>query len=667
MKDANNREEPNKSEIINETVISLIINNIISSVIRITNNKIIYKELGSHCFNYLIKLINPYLKTEYLPYENISNSNHDKEKIFYNSSINQNSDIWVSVTEPQAPKIDSFSNRINISKFNNNTNNKEEENSNLSEDIDNKYNKDIKNNINIASLGSKNVREEMDRMIEMPSFDISNDNKNTMKNDEFAKLRKEYLNLKLKKNKIEENNNLFMIGNKNKRGTKKLKSIFIKFFDNNRLTFDPNGKVIHLNLPKLSPISNEFNSPKQKIINKLDYENMKRANRIISVKKPMITSFEKYNFKSNENMKDTLKINNDSKNKKENNNELSKDNNDVNKDENNIEKIEYNPSDHKSSFYYNKFSNKRKKLIIGGTNFEKIIPEVGVIIHNDEKKNQKKYGGFQYSRKYNRPSLSELSKIIDNNNKKTRSVNISSLSFNSENNENNNNYFGYNEEFNENNNPLFQNAHFINNKERIFSSFSNNKNNNEINNNTIDINNRSNKINLKRNLKSSFNNLSYRYKSKENSLDNIILSPKKNINDIYNLLIVEEKNQLNENNKSHFDKDKTSKNVMSIKELINLKRKFPIIDELNKKRDLVKGRKIISKFNANIIKNKNWGNNYNLDKKENTKNLSPIIHFRKEIFPKMKIGEESQLNPKKERNNKIRRIFHSSSTGELIS
>ena len=122
MKDANNREEPNKSEIINETVISLIINNIISSVIRIHNNKMIYKEMGSHCFNYLIKLINPYLKTEYLPYENISNSNHDKEKIFYNSSINQNSDIWVSVTEPQAPKIDSFSNRINISKFNNNTN-----------------------------------------------------------------------------------------------------------------------------------------------------------------------------------------------------------------------------------------------------------------------------------------------------------------------------------------------------------------------------------------------------------------------------------------------------------------------------------------------------------------------------------------------------------------
>ena len=715
MKEAKNKEGQNNL-IFNETMANLIINNIISSVIRIAHNKSIYKDIGGHCFNYLIKLINPYLKIEYLPYEmiNNSNSNHGKIKVFYNSYINPKSDIWTNITEPLAPKIDSYTNRIYISKLEKNHNINEEikidkdSYNKLNDDKYNKFNKDINNNnfskfkkennknnniltksnefkkmkenknieinepndeiykdykviirkkrhTNVAMLGSKNVRDEMDRMIEMPSFDILNDNKdkNILKNDELAKLRKDIINLKIKKNKIEETKNLFIV--KNRKGNKPLKHIFIKHFDNNRLTFDPNGKIIHLNLHKLSPISSEFISPRQKIIGNLDYENMKKAHKRLSFKKPIITSFEKYNFKPNENIKYTK--NNESKITKENYNELAKDTNEASKDVNNFEKIEYNPADHRSSFYFNKFSNQRKKLIISGTNFEKIIPEVGVIIHNGNKKNQKKFGGFQYFSKYDRPSLNELSKIIDNN-KKFGSVNISSLSFNSENNEYNN-YNGYNEEFNENDNPLFQNVHYINSKERILSSFSNNKSINEINNN--DINNSSNKINIKRNFKSSLNNLPSRHKSIENSVDNIKLSPKKNINDIYNLLMVEEKNQINENNKSPFEKDKTSKNIMSIKELIDLKRKFLIMDKLDKKReDIVKGRKIISNFNYNIIQNKNWGNNYNLGNKEDNKIINSKIHFRKDIFRKFKIAEEKKINFK-------RKLFHSSSTGELIS
>ena len=102
-----------------------------------------------------------------------------------------------------------------------------------------------------------------------------------------------------------------------------------------------------------------------------------------------------------------------------------------------------------------------------------MIPEVGVIV-TGERENEKKDGGFEYVKKYNKPSFNELSRFI------SESINLNSNNFssylnsNSELNMNNksinneylktddNNYIGYKEEFNENN-PLMQNVHKMNN------------------------------------------------------------------------------------------------------------------------------------------------------------------------------------------------------------
>ena len=385
-----------------------------------------------------------------------------------------------------------------------------------------------------------------------------------------------------------------------------------------------------------------------------------------------ITSFEKYNLK---NINDKNKEITQKKEQNINENQVNTNNNDnltntnIN---NNVEKIEYNPLDQKNLFSFNNFYRQRKK-IIGGQNFNKIIPEVGVIISNDYKKKQKKFGGFSYMSKYNKPSLNELTKILENN-EIIKSPDNSILSFNSETFDiNNNNYNGYNEEFSENNNPLFQNALSLDNKNRIFSSFSNKNKKNKFNNYSINIDDSLNK-NI-RYLKSSFIKASPIKKIIGNSIDNIILSHNTKINDIYRILIDDDKNKFRENeitNKNLIDNTNKNKNIFSLKELIDNKRKLPIINDLkNRNENLKKGRKIIGKFNLDIIQNKNWGNYYNLKKNEKEKNIN-IISNKLNIedkYKKLKIVEDN--NNKyfiRERNNNIKRKFiRSSSTGALFS
>lgn len=718
MKKKNVREIKNPL-IMTEAFVDQIINNILIYSIRISNNKRINKDIDIHCFNYLIKLLQPALLTEFLPHENVSNGNQIKDNIFYNLKKSQIVDTWIAIQEPETPKTDRFANRPNICKINknkiniksnivivnNNIDNKidNEENNNNNNNIENQINiidndfnkqKKLKNNesnedlykdykviikkrrhININILGIKNITEEIDKMIEMPSFDIVNYNKENENRKEFNKLRKEYLDLKNKQ--INEKNNLILV--KRKRSIKQFKTRLIKNFDSSKLTFDPNGKIINLHFPNISKVSSEFNSPRQKIINNIGNIPFKRRT-IKRQQKSTIISFEKYNFNSNEISKDISKINknkkifvnntnqNDINNKRIiTSNESNINNNNNNIINNNIEQITYNPIDHNSNFYYNKYSRHRKKLIIGGQNFEKMIPEVGVIIHNEDKKNQKKFGGFRYMSKYNKPSIFELSKVLDNI-RSAKSVHNLSLSFNSENNDLNNvNYNGYNEEFNENNNPLLQNAFLLKSKNRILSPF---VNNNQINNKnyTIDLEGSSNNNLFKRNIKSSFTNFS-RYKMTKNfSTDNLKLSGNKKINDIYNTLIGDEKNNFNRykiRNNSIDNKEMKSKHIMSIKELIDIKRKLPIIQDNKKKNEeLIKGRKIISQFNYDIIQNKNWGDDY-INDKNNINNI-----FRKEKYPRLKIIKNNinnnKLNFLYERNLKPNKILSSSSSSGAL-
>ena len=70
----NNLEENNKSQLkpaeFPESIALVIINKIISIAVRQNEVKEKYSKIGNTCFSYLKELINPFLATQYLDYEN---------------------------------------------------------------------------------------------------------------------------------------------------------------------------------------------------------------------------------------------------------------------------------------------------------------------------------------------------------------------------------------------------------------------------------------------------------------------------------------------------------------------------------------------------------------------------------------------------------------------
>jgi hypothetical protein len=158
------------------------------------------------------------------------------------------------------------------------------------------------------------------------------------------------------------------------------------------------------------------------------------------------------------------------------------------KDINNQEIVKYNEeekmnyiNEFNDEYFKNKKNNQNKnieKQILSGSNFEKMRPEIGVIISNTDngKKKEKKSGGFDYIKKYNRPSMNELSQFLSssnndikpNNNNSNNKMTSFLYSYSNTNNNNDyktkNNYIGYKEHFNDERNPLFQNAFNLNDR-----------------------------------------------------------------------------------------------------------------------------------------------------------------------------------------------------------
>ena len=150
-------------------------------------------------------------------------------------------------------------------------------------------------------------------------------------------------------------------------------------------------------------------------------------------------------------------------------------------------------------------------------------------------------------------------------------------------------------------------------------------------------------------------------------ISNMKLSSDNYINNIYDLLKDDQKDI---NSSRSIDKTNKSKGLITIKDIFNIKRKLPSIEDLIKKRtENMKGRYIINKFNYNIIKNKDWGNKFNFNNKKDNDgiNLKNNI-FRKEKYRKLKIidNNHNKLNILG-RNNLRQKLYSSSSNEALIS
>ena len=689
----------NPSSDIAETVAMVLIDKIISTVVITNKVNETYKTLNDHCFNYLINFINPYLETNFIFYENgIEDPDYQKNKIYFDRKPLEKINTWNIISEPETNEIDRYENtKTKIMKYkkysdmqidgvkesslafdiddeNKNIHSSENESIRIQKNQDkvkeksikeqNKENKDISNsNIkpkipslsqSIKSLNKVQKKEEQKKKIKLPP------RKKIMNkfSDDMAPKKKEkeeileisvtddlpqeaYENIYSIINSNDENNRLrrerelqieqrqaqkLLEIEKEKRAKQKLYRRLDKDFDSNRLTFDPNGKIINLRTINEN-LAGDFISSRIKV--KSEQNKKKELFELKDVVYP-IKGMELNNINEKRNNENIM-----------NNKEI------MNKIEADISKIkvEKNFEIKKDK---NNFKNNREKekgsILPSGYNFDKFIPEVGVVV-TGERENEKKEGGFEYVKKYNKPSFNELSRFI------SESINMNSNNFssylnsNSDLNVNNKsttdgNYIGYKEEFNENN-PLMQNVHKMNNNLKSFSPDL--KKFKSLNIQSSNSNNR------RRNLLNSYDKINPDIEQYQS----IQLSKNFEENNLHLKNIFDEplttnigRNYLNSLNVNNFNKmDYFERAVLPFKKFVNKKKRKELNEEINKeKENQIKKNSdeaYINKFNSQIINNKDWG-------KEDEDPEKAQQRLRDEI--------ENENNPKK--NSRLPRIYH---------
>ena len=612
-----------------ETITYTIIDKIISFTITKIHLKEIYKNIGNHCFNYIKELIFPYLKSNFITHEI---RHYEKEKLFFDMPKVKKHNTWIEIEEPKNPisdrycldqlkyneyipiefevikssnisntdilyidKDNSLYDNINIS-INENIGKKSR---NISKKPTEISNKNISRKITkIEVIEEKKENKIKEKIIDFPSYDLPEElyTNEYLKNDnteELIELRKEReIEIKKKeeqKKKDEEN--------KRKEFNNIIKEkIKVKDLDGKKYTFDSNGKIIKIKskITIESNLGNEFYWSKpitkdirtfrqsQKIPRKSVNHNMKNR-KLDDFTKGIIPA------KSTKNLDSNFNIDEDEEEEKFNkfNNRRSS----LKIGKNTIKKIREeseiirNPNDEDLFKRKNKLKILEKKndyIIPSGQNFDIMIPEVGVTIINEKKK--KKIGGFNFSEKFNKPSMEEFSKLaFDTENLNSKRFLSGSLSHkkilsdsnvNNTNDNNKNNYIGYSKEFN-NDNPLIQNAHpIILNKRNSFSQ------NNILNH----------------------DNLNY---NKSELMNEIKLSKK--LNNVINLKSIFNENDENKNFKSYKNLNiksmrPTGSNIFRRNISGNL---FKFKTEENNY-DIINEKKI-DKFNFKIVKDRNWG------------------------------------------------------------
>ena len=659
---------------IAETVATILIDKLISTAVITNKVNQTYKTLNDHCFTYLTNFINPYLESGFIFYENgIEDIDVQKNKIYFSHEPLEKINTWELIPEPTTCEMDRYANnKTKVKKYNKYTDIKMDNVKESSVAFDASEDaKTIRNNENTKDEISNNIKNKKKEKEEEKTFDkyikenknkaldtnksqkltssiIKSSNKNlnevNKENKPTQKIKIEQKRSRLNKylednapkkkekeeileisvtddlpkeayenafsiiNSSDENNRLrrereIQIEQRNaqrlaeiereKKAKQKLYRRSDKDFDTNRLTFDPNGKIINLRSFN-EPLAVDFASSKIKV--KSEQNKRKEILELKDVVYP-IQGMELNNTNNTKNdtysnMKDV-----------------------VNKVDADISKIivEKNYEDKINKNNLNKNNNNKEKgsILPSGYNFDKFIPEVGVVITGENDKD-KKEGGFEYIKKFNKPSFNELSRFISqsiNSNNFSSYLNSSDLNANNKsiNNEylktDENNYIGYKEEFNENN-PLMQNVHKMNNINLKYSSPDLKKFN------SLKIYNPSSR---QRKLLNSYDKI-----NTEIGVNQSIQLSKNLENNIHLKNIFDEpltsnlgKNYIKSIDVNDFDKmNYFEKAVLPFKKFTN-KRKLNEQKQLQKEKEKLQkinsDEEYINKFNSKIINNKDWG------------------------------------------------------------
>ena len=625
-----------------ETISRIIIDKLISNVILGNNIKCINSKLNKHIEKFMFQMISPLMKVNYFYHETDQDKTDENIILFDKEQINK-INTWEIIPEPETCVVDRFArkNKLITNKLKKSDKNiniwdnafkelegeqdiKNSNNSNKGNDKIlfglNKTKKKYSNRIlfNKFLIKKKKIETNEDNkekekkkelILEIPGVDIPYNNKekiHILLNDteENDRLRNEWKFQEIEKKKKLLKEQL----NQKKLKQKLLFNKEIKIFNPNGVTFDSNGNILKLNLQNVNSFQNGFISSKT---------SLKKKN---EEKTPLLTSFQ-ITHNSKNNNKEIIEYNQE-------------------------EKIRYNMDFGLNNLNFNldkENNNKKKKpenIILSGSNFDKINPEIGVIISNNDNEKEKKVGGFDYIKKYNKPSMNELSQFLSNSNSNSNLNSYSKIAsfLNLNSNINNYNYIGYKEHFNEEKNPLFQNAVYINEDKKnkksrnsfLMSTKKSLSNENIFQRNSLMKNNNNNIILFK----------GQNFNINDNATNNILLSQKFNLPNLKLVFSEANENHINTDinkmknkklGKIKVMKENKSNIIYSMKDLKkNKNNNLPEIKFDNNQKRKIFGQDYINKFLINTIQKRNmsYDNFDNINNDINKENSYKNIFLR---------------------------------------
>ena len=400
---------------ISEGIVKIIIDKIIINSIYEANMNKINNQLNDYYFEYLQGQIEPLFEENFINYTNLKN---DENKLFWKTPKPPENQ-WIEILEPETVENDRYeSSEVNIQEIkskkeiisetnegienienienNNNTikknqtkeknlrlktirqKNKNEEilvndenkNENNNNDIDNKTKNNQKLVNNMANTIQNNRGKKRIVMVEFPSEDIPGietefkhdiyepSNIHILRKDKEEEIKNKEKEIKLNKDK----------GNALKKKEEIEKLIKnVKTIDSNKFTFDSNGKIISFRAYKLDNLSKDFTFIKNNIKEKNEKEE------VVPIKSKKFTR----------------------QSVKEQNEEIViRDNSRMFEHYGNEEKKEKN----------------KEKIIPSGSNFKLILPNIGVVVKEN---NNKKEGSRDFNKYFKKYSMKDYDKILN--------------------------------------------------------------------------------------------------------------------------------------------------------------------------------------------------------------------------------------------------------------
>ena len=400
---------------ISEGIVKIIIDKIIINSIYEANMNKINNQLNDYYFEYLQGQIEPLFEENFINYTNLKN---DENKLFWKTPKPPENQ-WIEILEPETVENDRYeSTEVNIQEIkskkeiisetnegienidnienNNNTiiknqtkeknsrlktirqKNKNEEilvndenkNENNNNDIDNKTKNNQKLVNNMAKTMQNNRGKKRIVMVDFPSEDIPGietefkhdiyepSNIHILRKDKEEEIKNKEKEIKLNKDK----------GNALKKKEEIEKLIKnVKTIDSNKFTFDSNGKIISFKAYKLDNLSKDFTFIKNNIKEKNEKEE------VVPIKSKKFTR----------------------QSVKEQNEEIViRDNSRMFEHYGNEEKKEKN----------------KEKIIPSGSNFKLILPNIGVVVKEN---NNKKEGSRDFNKYFKKYSMKDYDKILN--------------------------------------------------------------------------------------------------------------------------------------------------------------------------------------------------------------------------------------------------------------